>query len=57
MYYYLKFFNFSFYMFYIKDSDFIFFGVSFESVLKYNVLMNMVEIYFIVGICLRGKDK
>ncbi|WP_104747838.1 anthranilate synthase component I [Helicobacter cetorum] len=56
-YYYLKLANPSPYMFYIKDSDFILFGASPESALKYNASNNLAEIYPIAGTRLRGKDK
>ncbi|WP_104761322.1 anthranilate synthase component I [Helicobacter cetorum] len=55
-YYHLKLTNPSPYMFYIKDSDFILFGASPESALKYNALTNTAEIYPIAGTRLRGKD-
>ncbi len=56
-YYHLKLTNPSPYMFYIKDSDFVLFGASPESALKYNALTNTAEIYPIAGTRLRGKDK
>ncbi|MEI6897927.1 MAG: anthranilate synthase component 1 [Psychromonas sp.] len=42
------------YMFYLKDSDFILFGASPESALKYTKISNEVEIYPIAGTRSRG---
>lgn len=45
------------YMFYLKDSDFILFGASPESALKYTKKSNDVEIYPIAGTRKRGLNK
>ncbi|MDP2560236.1 anthranilate synthase component 1 [Psychrobium sp. 1_MG-2023] len=42
------------YMFYIKDADFVLFGASPESALKYEQLSNQVEVYPIAGTRRRG---
>jgi len=42
------------YMFYIKDSDFVLFGASPESALKYDSASNQVEVYPIAGTRGRG---
>ncbi len=42
------------YMFYIKDSDFVLFGASPESALKYDKSSNQVEVYPIAGTRTRG---
>ncbi|NRA71481.1 MAG: anthranilate synthase component 1 [Gammaproteobacteria bacterium] len=42
------------YMFYVKDSDFILFGASPESALKYDKASNLVEVYPIAGTRGRG---
>lgn len=43
------------YMFYLKDDDFVIFGASPESALKYDTDSNQVEIYPIAGTRPRGK--
>jgi len=45
------------YMFYLKDSDFVLFGASPESALKYTKQSNEVEIYPIAGTRSRGFNK
>jgi anthranilate synthase component 1 len=42
------------YMFYVKDSDFVLFGASPESALKYEKATNLVEVYPIAGTRRRG---
>ena len=42
------------YMFYVKDSDFVLFGASPESSLKYDKATNLVEVYPIAGTRRRG---
>ncbi|MGB1296903.1 MAG: anthranilate synthase component 1 [Psychrobium sp.] len=42
------------YMFYIKDNDFVLFGASPESALKYEQVSNQVEVYPIAGTRRRG---
>lgn len=44
------------YMFYMQDEDFILFGASPESALKYEKVTNQVEIYPIAGTRRRGKN-
>ena len=44
-------------MFYLKDNDFILFGASPESALKYTKQSNEVEIYPIAGTRTRGFNK
>lgn len=44
------------YMFYLQDADFVIFGASPESALKYDKASNQVEIYPIAGTRPRGKD-
>ena len=44
------------YMFYMQDEDFILFGASPESALKYESVTNQVEIYPIAGTRRRGKN-
>ncbi len=44
------------YMFYLQDANFIMFGASPESALKYDKTSNQVEVYPIAGTRPRGKD-